>query len=259
MMHADTYTLSAGCHPVFHSSQYAKPQRQFCPCPLVSKKLRESSYWRRASCLVVSVRVQRDASASNLYRSEVVVRDYGLSDPNEQIVANFGERPSYVQSAQLARRALAGITPGLRRPCWVRSSNRRQVSIVHVSRTREESEDLYLNMAWGSSFFAAISGFLLLAFIANFVNRAAARVIDDYEDIPLDEQMRNGERQRKRDACLTQQQAKFVCAALGKSYDAKEQQLELHGWTCSICLEENAVCERVKVVTLPCEHQYHMR
>ncbi len=127
-------------------------------------------------------------------------------------------------------------------------SEPRQISLVAVARERAPAEDVYLNMAWGSSFFAAISGFLFIALCANFAQRgilAALGEVEGSEDSGEDAAL-------KQPTCLTSLQAKYIMQRFGED-KAKES------WTCSICLEDEEGGSANRAVMLPCKHRYHAR
>lgn len=211
--------------------------------------------WVPVQCFVVSKALQENPSNPDLYRGAVVVRDYGLPNPTEVVTAYFGKSMGFLMSKQDAARLLSDIEVNTRWPCWVRQIDFRQVSMLAIPRAKAENEDIYMNMAWGSSFFAAISGFLLLALLANLVHKGLL-IATGVRQAPG----MNSDRQfdvPKRGICLTPMQAKFVCRAHGRVLNTKEESLE--DWICSICLEDGEGEELVRVVTLPCKHQFHSR
>lgn len=222
----------------------------------ISQKLRLRDSWFVRSCIIVNARVTK-SSQDDKWRPEADVRGFGLKNESEIVTAYWGRNKGYYYIEERARRLIKQLpSVGKRVTCWVKHKDTRAVSMVKVNRTAFSQEDVYLNMAWGSSFFAAVSGFLLLTVAVNFVQRALVYAVNGGERATAENDQAEGNNATKRTACLSPAQTRWVASQFG---DVVEGKMMPDEWACSICLEECEETQRLRVIVLPCNHRFHSR
>ncbi len=174
------------------------------------------------------------------------------------MVAAFWDRNNgYYLTEEQARREIQQLPrAGIRSQCWVKYNSPRTVSMVKVARAPQSQEEVYLNMAWGSSFFAAVSGFLLLTFTVNFVQRALIHAVTGGDRVPATNEQAEGNTPTKRATCLSPTQTRWVASQFGNVVEGSTMPDE---WVCSICLEECEETQRLRVIVLPCDHRFHSK
>ena len=190
------------------------------------------------------------------------MRDYGLPDASEKVVAYFGETSDYIFDKDNVEQLLSNVYVQQRNPCWVKRTDKRRVSMVKVSpRDTGASGEKFINIAWASSFFACITGFMILALLGNAARGSlTVRTPPPYVNVSEpDEASDPASPFPKKRLLLSNQQAKFVCSMYSVLLKATDPLL--NAWTCSICLEgptdSPAEGGQICTVLLPCNHRYH--
>lgn len=223
------------------------------------EKLRLHDTWFTRDCTIVS----RDIGKSNDTDRWRAQADVNITTGGKVITAFWGRSHRYILSKSAAKSYIDRLpSVGQKVVCYVKHDAPEKISMVKITRRRLPQEDVYLNMAWGSSFFAAVSGFLLLTLAVNFVQRALVFAVTGGEHGRGEGRGGNhddgtGSGAPKRAGCLTPTQTRWIVAEFGESVGAEKLPSE---WTCSICLEDADNCQnKLRVVVLPCSHRFHTR
>lgn len=214
--------------------------------------------WIENECVVVEKRAVKSPEG-NKWRAECVVRDFGLRNASETVVAFWGRTDRYTETEQDARDRLRDVhRVGSRTSCWVKYGAPHSVSMVQIKHPRQAREDIFLNMAWGSSFFAAVSGFLLLTLAVNFIQRALVHAVRGRHPVVTQENDATDGTNiaPKKNPCLSSVQARHIITEYGEVLSGEKLPSD---WTCSICLDDNGEANRVRIVVLPCFHRFHSR
>lgn len=232
------------------------------------QRLRLKDAWLHRSCVIHSSTISRNNAAAeaaktthertHVWRTEAVVSGFGLKNASETVTAFWGRSGAYTLTESEAKKQKLSLQPpGQWAQCWVRRASLRNVSMSEVARIRSSAEEVHLNLAWGTSFFAAISGFLLLTLFISLLQRALLRATG------ADARREQEERDRtvaKRLTVLSPAQARFVVSEFGKVVGGNAGGgADIKDWTCSICLDDDDAVQRLRVVVLPCDHIYHSR
>lgn len=215
--------------------------------------LRDNDLWVNRACKILSTRVRslppsEAREPGHGFRAEARVKPEGVRLPpgKKFVTAFWGRDGAYSSTETEASRLAASVTPGELVACFARRKAPLTFSIAKVPRIRAPTEDVYLNMAWGSSFFAAISGFLVIAISANFCQRGLLAALGP-EGVAGEP-----DPDSKRPVCLTSPQARYIMHRFAESGHSD-------AWTCSICLDDEEKGAPTRSVVLPCGHRYHAR
>jgi len=220
------------------------------------EKLRLHDMWIKSDCTILSKEV-RKSNLTQRWRSEARVK----TTQGKVGTGYWGRTGRYTRSKQGAEWDMKKLPPlGGQYPCYVRSKPPQWISLAEIERHRLPQEDVYLNMAWGASFFAAVSGFLLLTLGVNFVQRALVLAVSGHGADGREGLGGNNDGDTdtpKRPECLSPTQTRWVVAEYGESIPVAKMPSE---WTCSICLEDADNGQvKLRVVVLPCSHRFHTR
>lgn len=182
------------------------------------------------------------------FRAEARVRPVGVTLPanTPSLLAFWGRDGAYGQTKDEATHLVSTVHPGALAGCFARRSEPLRFSMARVPRVRAPTEDVFLNMAWGSSFFAAISGFLVIALCANIAQRGLIAALGP-EGVVGEPDIDS-----KKPVCLTSVQARYIMHRFAESAC-------VDAWTCSICLDDEEKGAPTRSVVLPCGHRYHAR
>lgn len=215
--------------------------------------LRDLHEWDEASCLIATKgKKEEDPKNGGWFRGEIGVREYGLVNKTEVVIAHIGGSLKYRFVEAFVDSHLGAFKVGLRYPCWIKRSDIYQVSTLPVTPSEAEVPKDSLYVAWVNTFFAAVTGIVLFTMFSGCVQQCIRHDMNRNREPRPDIDPRIGP---KRKAYLSSAQAKFVCATYGIILRSSDP--AMREWTCSICLEDNEPNADLRTVVFPCDHRFH--